>query len=243
MPSWSDTAADVPARASAAVSAGASAGVPAEVRAVRFDRPLTGAAAAVLGGGWGDPLLDAALAEAIEDGRRRGAAAGYAAGWAAGLHAAAGREEAASAARAQAAEAERRNRVALAEALLEALARAAREVATAGVPTWEELADVIADGALAIARAALDRELATVDDDVVLRVRGALRTLAGDGRLVVHLHPDDVATLIGTRLPDGAELTPDPAVRPGTVAVRGNAQRLHLDLAAAVEAAEEVLRS
>jgi flagellar assembly protein FliH len=213
------------------------------VRPARFDRPLTGAAAAVLGAGWGDPRLDAALAEAVEDGRRRGMAEGYATGWAAGLRAAAEREEAESAARARAAEAERRERLARAESLLDALARAAQDVAQEAAPTWAELGDVLADGALALARAALTRELSTVGDDMALRVRGALRTLAGDGRLVVHLHPDDAATLAGGRLPEGAELVPDAAVARGTVAVRSDAQRLRLDVPAAVRAAEEVLRS
>jgi flagellar assembly protein FliH len=213
------------------------------VRPARFDRPLAGAAAAVLGAGWGDPRLDAALAEAVEDGRRRGMAEGYAIGWAAGLRAAAEREEQEAAARAQTAEAERRERLARTASLLQSLAGSARDLAAAAAPTWEELADVLADGALAIAGAALARELTSVDDDLVLRVRTALRTLAGDGRLVVHLHPDDAALLARTPLPDGAELVPDDAVRPGTVAVRGDVQRLRLDVTAAVAAAEEVLRS
>jgi flagellar assembly protein FliH len=223
-------------------SSDATAGTHA-VQPARFDRPLAGAAAAVLGAGWGDPRLDAALAEAVEEGRRRGMAEGYATGWAAGLRAAAEREEQEAAARAQAAEAERRERLARTGSLLQSLAGSARDLAAAAAPSWEELADVLADGALAIARAALARELASVDDDLVLRVRTALRTLAGDGRLVVHLHPDDAALLARTPLPDGAELVPDDAVRPGTVAVRGDVQRLRLDVTAAVAAAEEVLRS
>ena len=223
-------------------SSDASAAAPTQVRPARFDRPLSGVAAAMLGAGWGDPRLDAALAEAVEEGRRRGLAQGYAAGWAAGLRAVAEQEQAESAARAHAAETERRQRLARAEGLLDALARATREAAAASAPTWEELADVLADGALAIARAALARELGTVGDDVALRVRSALRAMVGDGRLVVHLHPDDAAALAGTPLPEGAELVPDVAVRPGTLAVRGDVQRLHLDVPAAVARAEEVLR-
>jgi flagellar assembly protein FliH len=221
MPSWSD----------------------ADVRPVRFDRPLTGAPAAALGGAWGDPRLDAAIAEAVEDGRRRGLAEGYAAGWTAGLREAAEREQAASAARAQVAEAERAELLSRAQSLLDALAAAVQQAGQVSAPTWGELADVLADGALAIARGALARELTSIDDDIVLRVRAALRTLAGDGRLVVHLHPDDAGALAGTSLPEDTELVPDPAVRPGTVAVRGDVQRLRLDIAAAVGAAEEVLRS
>src|SRR6188472_1852314 len=105
--------------------------VAAEVRPARFDRPLSGAASAMVGAGWGDPRLDATLAEAVDEGRRRGMAEGYAAGWAAGLRAAAEQEQTASVARAQAAEAERRQRLARAGALLEALAQATHDTATA----------------------------------------------------------------------------------------------------------------
>ena len=215
----------------------------AGVRPARLDRPLTGARSVGRGGAWGDPALDAALAEAIDDGRRQGSAQGYAIGWAAGMRAAADREHAAAAARAQAAETERRERLGRAESLLAALAEARREVAASAAPTWEQLAGVLTDGALAIARAALARELATVDDDVERRVRAALQVLADDGRLVVHLHPDDVAALSGARLPVGTQLVPDAAVRPGTVDVQGDVRRLRLDVPAAVAAAEEVLRS
>src|SRR5919202_675012 len=55
--------------------------------------------------------LSTRAAEDVEDGRRRGMAEGYATGWAAGLRAAAEREEQEAAARAQAAEAERRERL------------------------------------------------------------------------------------------------------------------------------------
>ena len=48
----------------------------------------------------------------------------------------------------------------LLEALAEAAARRPEE------PKWADLADTLADGALAIARAALARELSSVDDDV-----------------------------------------------------------------------------
>jgi flagellar assembly protein FliH len=220
-------------------------GVPdSKVRAVRFERPLHGATAGRPGSvGWGDAGLDGALAEAAEAARAEGLAQGYAAGWAAGRHAAAEHAAAETVDRARVAEADRRAVAARAETLLAALSAAATGAAQATEPTWSELADVLADGALALARAALARELVSVDADLELRVRAALRLMAGDGRVVVLLAPDDAATLAGVRLPEGTELVADAAVAPGTVAVRTDARRLLLDVPAAIAAAEEVLRS
>jgi flagellar assembly protein FliH len=213
------------------------------VRAVRFDRPLHGAGFRGVPAGWGDAGLDTALAEAAEAARAEGVAQGYAAGWAAGRQAAAEREAAEAVERARAAEADRRALAARAESLLAALAASATSAARAAEPTWAELADVLADGALSLARSALARELGSVDADLELRVRAALRLIGGDGRVVVLLAPGDAATLAGVRLPEGTELVADPAVAPGTVAVRTDARRLLLDVPAAIAAAEEVLRS
>lgn len=213
---------------------------PPGVRPVRFDRPLAGAAAAATGAAWGDPALDAVLAEVVENARREGLAQGYAAGWAAG------RRNADDVARVEAAERAGRLRMerdavlAAARGLLEALAEAAAR--RPEEPKWADLADTLADGALTIARAALARELSSVDDDVTARVRSALHALAGDGALVLHLAPADAA-LLTEHAPDGTVLVADPSVAPGTVVVRGETQRLRLDVPAAVAAAEEVLRS
>jgi hypothetical protein len=67
--------------------------------------------------------------------------------------------------------------------------------------------------------------------------------LAGDGRLMLRLNPVDHAALAGVRLPADADLVADPSLPAGAVAVRGETQRLLLDVPAAVAAAEEVLRS
>jgi flagellar assembly protein FliH len=214
-----------------------------EIRPARFDRPLSGPQAARFGAAWGDPALDAQIAEAVAEGRRQGLAHGFAAGWAAGRQAAAEREAVDAVARAEAAEAERGEARRRAEELLAALADAARSAAATTAPDYEELADVLADGAIALARAALSRELTSVDDDVKRRVRTAVRTLAGDGRLVVRLNPADLAAIEGARLPADAELVPDDTLPLGAVTVRGELQRLRLDVPAAVTAAEEVLRS
>src|SRR4051794_26536685 len=123
-----------------------------QVRPARFDRPLSGPEAARVGAGWGDPALDAQIAEAVAEGRRHGLAQGFAAGWAWGRRAAAEREAVDAAARAEAAEAERLQERARAEELLSALADATRSVASSAAPEYEELADVLIDGALAVAR-------------------------------------------------------------------------------------------
>src|SRR4051812_15236038 len=164
-----------------------------DVRAVRFDRPLHGSPVAGAPAGWGDARLDGALAQVAEAARAEGLAQGYAAGWAAGRQAAAEREAAEAVERARQAEADRRAVAARAESLLAALAASATSAAQAAEPTWVELADVLADGALSLARAALARELASVDADLELRVRAALRPIGGDGRVVVLLAPQDAA--------------------------------------------------
>ncbi|HYY12602.1 MAG TPA: hypothetical protein VE781_16825 [Kineosporiaceae bacterium] len=215
--------------------------VPPQVRTVRFDRPLGGGAGA--GRGWGDPALEASLADAHAAARAEGLAQGYAAGWAAGRQAALEREASDAADRARALETERRAFAARAQGLLVALADAARSAATSSEPTWDELAGVLADGALALARAALARELAAVGDDVERRLRAALGAVAGDGTVVVRVAPADLALLDGAELPEGVHVTADAGVAPGTIAVRTDAQRLLLDVPAAVAAAEEVLRS
>jgi hypothetical protein len=161
----------------------------------------------------------------------------------AGARAAAEREAVQAAARSRQAEADRREQARRSEDLLAALGAAAATLAAGHAPAYEEVADTLTDGALAIARAAVGRELLSVGDDLERRVRAAVRTLAGDGHLVVHLHPDDAAILAGAALPPGAELVPDASVPRGTVSVRGEVQRLHHDVAAAVAAAQEVLRS
>src|SRR4051794_3263919 len=211
----------------------------ADVRSVRFDRPLTGAGAVATGGAGGGPAPDAALAGAPAAARQEGLAQGWAEGWAAGRRAAEERARAESAERAATFDAERAAVLWQARMLLRSLAEAA--AARPAEPVWAELAETLADGALAIARAALARELSDADD-VAARVRAALRGVAGDGRAVVHLAPADAAALEG-QVPDGILVVADPSVAPGVVVARGDTQRLRIDVPAAVAAAEEVLRS
>ena len=112
----------------------------------------------------------------------------------------------------------------------------------AAIPEWEEVADAVADGALRIARAAMARELRSIDEPVADAVRRGLERIADPGDAIVHLHPDDAAT-VGASLPDGVRIVADPTVPQGGVVVLTPAQRLRLDLPSALAAAERVLRS
>jgi flagellar assembly protein FliH len=217
-----------------------------ETRPARFDRPLTpGGAPGDSGLSWGDAETDRRVSAAVQAGLEQGRAAGYAAGWAQGRQAAAEAERADAAARAAADAAlvaEQSDRVG---AVLAALRAAADERDAVTEPAWTELADTITDGALAIARAAIARELASVTPPVLASVRAAVRTLACPGPVTVRVHPIDLSaleTVAGHSIPAQVRLLADPALAPGEVLVVGPAQQLRLALPAAVAAAEEVLR-
>jgi flagellar assembly protein FliH len=212
----------------------------AAARPAKLDRPLSGGA---LGSGLTDPRLQAGLAEAIEQARGAALAEGYAAGWALGSKAAGERADVAERARQTEAASGRQSLAKHAKPLLASLAEAARRQQQATLPAWHEVADALADGALAIAAAALDRELRTVDAPVVEALKVALRTLAGQEVVAIRLHPDDAAMLDPDVLPDGVRLVPDADVARGGVLAQTPAQRLLMHLPAALAAAEEVLRS
>jgi len=208
----------------------------AVIRPARLDRPLSGR---LLEPGYADAHLEAMLAEAAERAREAARAQGYAAGWAHGAQAAAAAQQAGR----EQAEAERRAAAARAETLLAALAEAARRHQQAGLPAWHEVADALADGALALARAALGRELRAIDEPVADAVRTALRRLAAPGEVSVHLNPEDAALLATADLPPTVRLVADASVPAGAVRAQTPTQRLLLHLPAALAAAEEVLRS
>jgi flagellar assembly protein FliH len=214
-----------------------------QVRVVRFDRPLRTEAESIA---WADPRIKQRIDDAARRAREEASTLGYAAGWAQGRQAAAEqarRDDEARAAVAARALLEQGERV---QALLRTLGEAARQATVSAVPAWTELADAVADGALAITRAALGRELAAVDAEVADAVRMAVRTLAGSSEMTVHVHPRDLnllRELAGEELPSHVRLAADPTVAPGAVVAATPVQRLLRDLPAAVARAEEVLRS
>jgi flagellar assembly protein FliH len=214
-----------------------------QIRVVRFDKPLRTEAESIA---WADPRIKLRIDAAARQAREEASALGYAAGWAQGRQASAEQarrdDEARAAAATQALQAQG-ERV---QVLLHTLGEAARQATQSAVPAWTEVADAVADGALAIARAALGRELAAVDAEVADAVRTAVRTLAGSGEVTVHVHPRDLdllRDLAGDDLPPYVRLAADPTVAPGSVVAATPVQRLLRDLPAAVARAEEVLRS
>jgi flagellar assembly protein FliH len=209
------------------------------IRPARLDRQL---GQGKIDPTYSDTHLEVVVRRAAQQAREEARAEGYAAGWAQGRQAAAEqlREDQAAQTERMAArqEADGQRVRTLIAGLGEAIIAARR----ATIPDWEEVADVLADGALRLARAALARELRSIDEPVALAVRQALEAIADPGEAVVHLHPDDAA-LAGTSLPEGLRVVPDPTVPAGAVVVLTPSQRLRMDLPSALAAAERVLRS
>jgi flagellar assembly protein FliH len=215
-------------------------------RAVRFDRPLVEIA------GWGDPRVARQVAEATLAGRRQGLAEGYAEGWAQGRRAADARAQEEHAERAEREASTRRQLTSRSQTLLANLAQAGRTLSEQAAPAWDELADVLVEGAVAIAAAAFGRELAAIDDETLEAVRAALRLLPAAEAIALHVHPSDVellgrdgagAATAAQPLPAGLRVVADPAVATGTVVARTCLHTLPVDLKACLRAAEEVLRS
>ena len=213
--------------------------ISASVRPAHLDRPLH---RGTVESQYSDPRLEEMVRVAADRARVDAQAQGYLAGWAQGRQAAT--EESARARVAQQQENQRLRAQITEEAqhLLEALRDAAREVREARLPEWNEVADVLTDGALQLAQAALGRELRSTDDQVTLGVRAALQQVAASGETLVHLSPDD-AELLKDEMTEGITVVPDPSLSPGSVTVLTPTQRLRQDLPTALAAAEEVLRS
>jgi flagellar assembly protein FliH len=208
-------------------------------RVVRFDRPLVDQPA------WADPRMGRQLAEASRAAREQGLAAGYATGWAQGRRDAAAAERADAAARAEREEAARRQQAARAQTLLASLAQAGRTLSEHAAPAWDELVEVLIDGAMGILAAGLGRELSAVDAETLEAARAALRLLPGDDAVTLHVNPGDVPLLGNGEvdgLPDGLTVVADAGVAAGTVVARTPLQSLPVDLRAALRTAEEVLR-
>jgi flagellar assembly protein FliH len=213
--------------------------VEVSVRPARLDRPLR---RATLDPTYTDPHLEELVRQASERAREEARTEGYAAGWSEGRQAAGDKARGEIEAAARRADVER---IAVSErvaGLLSSLAEISRTARLAIVPEWIEVADVLADGALRLASAALSRELQSVDGAVADSVRAAVRQLAQPGEAVVHLSPVDAALLSADAIA-GVRVIADPSVKPGSVVALTPSQRLSHDLPAALAAAEEVLKS
>jgi flagellar assembly protein FliH len=75
---------------------------------------------------------------------------------------------------------------------LSALTQATGQLGSACVPTLEDVADVVLEAAVALARAILGAELAVVDTAAVTAVRRALTPLPTDAVVTVRLNPQDL---------------------------------------------------
>jgi len=214
------------------------AGATSAVRPARLDRPLKQGS---LEAGFSDPHLEERVAQAAAQAREAAQAQGYAAGWTQGRQAAAAEAQLAAVRAERELELQRQTVTGGLSQLLNGLREATTAVSQRSAQEWAEIADVLCEGALQLAQSMLSRELQSVDDAMLLNVRAALQQLADPSQAVVHLHPQDAA-LIKDSI-DGVRVVPDPAVPVGGVVALTAAQRLRLDLPAALGAAQEVLRS
>jgi flagellar biosynthesis/type III secretory pathway protein FliH len=137
------------------------------VRPAHLDRPLR---RTTLDPTYTDPHLEELVRVAAEQARHEARAEGYAAGWSQGRQAAASRSAAEHSAIAEQAVLARQAVAGQINRLLGELGEAARAARSAAAPEWAEVADVLAEGALQLAAAALGRELKTVDGAVALAV-------------------------------------------------------------------------
>ena len=209
------------------------------VRPARLDRQLR---RGTIDPTYSDTHLEEIVAKAAEAARETARAEGYAAGWAEGRQAAAeqARQQQAQLAEQAAARMEQETR--RVRQLIAQLGEAILSARRSAIPDWEEVADAVADGALRIARAAMARELRSIDEPVADAVRRGLERIADPGEAIIHLHPEDAA-LVHDSLPEGLRVVADPTVPAGGVVILTPSQRLRLDLPGALAAAERVLRS
>jgi flagellar assembly protein FliH len=185
----------------------------------------------------------------VERAKEQGRTAGYAAGWAQGQREAAVVADAA-AERTRAAEAahEQRRAAALAQAL-NALGRAVTDLESQLMPTFTELQEVLIAHAFELAEAIVGRSLDDPQGRGVDALRRAMATASDTGHLVVNLHPDDFATLVGSAGDTDFEyegrrvsLRPDASLRPGDAIAETGTSTVDATIAAAVARARDALR-
>jgi flagellar assembly protein FliH len=166
---------------------------------------------------------------AVDD-RAAARSAGYAEGWATGRRDAQLRADAEARDAALMAAEREHARTTQVDRALRAVHAAASELESRLAPAADDVADLIVEAALALARTVLDAELSVVDGRAAAALRRALTGLPADGTVTVRLHPDDVSALDSVedtgRVGDHAvELVADASLAPGdAVAEQGPAQ-------------------
>ncbi len=192
--------------------------------------------------------LSATGAVSLVDERAGARAAGYAEGWAAGR-----RDAHVAAARAaqdaqQLADRHETARGRAVDRALGALQAAARDHEERTLPDAHELADLVVDTALELARTVLAAELAVVDGRAEAALRRAVAPLTLPGPVVVRLHPADVETLTSVVVAGriGAhevELVPDASLAVGDAVADQGAARVDARILAGLDRAATAMRT
>jgi flagellar assembly protein FliH len=186
-------------------------------------------------------VVDRARLAAVAAGRAEGYADGYAAGVAAADERA---RHAAAQARAEGEAAERQRDAHLA-GTVGLLLTAAQACRSSEQVALADIEDTVAELALSIARAVLDRELATSADPGADAIARALRLAPDDGPVTVRLHPGDVLALGDLpQLAQARELVvvADPAVEPGGCVAEAAGRQVDAQIGPALARVAAVLR-
>jgi flagellar biosynthesis/type III secretory pathway protein FliH len=219
------------------------------LRPAQLNRPLTaGQASASLG--WADPHLDRLLNEAMARARAQATDEGFTEGLRQGRQQAVQEAAAQSLQRDQDRFEQEQQLVLHVNHLLTALQQAVQQQSEELVPAWDELADTLLEGSLAIAQGALGRELTSLDAQTLQALRIAVRSLSGSNDLQVRLNPEDLRLLsqatgedsLEAICPVGVHLAPDPQVPRGGVQAQATTKRVRILFSEALARAAEVLR-
>ncbi|BCY15151.1 FliH/SctL family protein [Actinoplanes sp. L3-i22] len=184
----------------------------------------------------------------IEDERQSARAAGYAEGWAQGKRdAVAAAEDAAARAHAAEQHHEQRRTTALSHAV-NALGRAVTGLEDQLMPTFTELQEVVLSSAFELAEAIVARNLRDDPERGQDALRRAMTAAPEHGNVLVRLHPEDYANLVGdaggTFDYQGRpiNLHADPALRPGDAIAETGTATVDATIEAAIARAREALR-
>jgi flagellar assembly protein FliH len=128
------------------------------------------------------------------------------------------------------------------QAALAALHAAAVDVEERAATDLADAAQAIATAALDLAEAVIGRHIEAAADPGADAIARAL-ALAPSGRLVVRMHPDDIALLDTSALPpDGrAAVVPDPSIGRGGCIVEGGATTIDAQVGPALERARQAI--
>ncbi len=184
----------------------------------------------------------------LEDERQAARTTGYAEGWAQGKRdAIAAAEEAAARAHAAEEHHEQRRSAALAHAV-NALGRAVTELENQLMPTFTELQELVLASAFELAEGIVGRNLRDDPERGQDALRRAMTAAPEHGKVVVRLHPDDYANLVGDA--DGVfdyqgreiNLRADPTLRAGDAIAETGTATVDATIEAAIARAREALR-